>query len=162
MADVEIPLTDLAAEEEELQFAASPTTTPGHLGTALVAAARRESAPGRRRHHPQRPPALPRRPAGGHAGQRRVDRAQGPRRAPVRAQLAVHAPAGAAEGTTVEEKFGLDPRSSPPTGGLPDPGPVGGAGRRRRRVRAAPGGGPPHGGRRPARPARRPAGAGAS
>jgi uncharacterized protein (UPF0303 family) len=45
MADVQIPLSDLAAEEEELQFTSFTNDDAWTLGTALVAAARRESAP---------------------------------------------------------------------------------------------------------------------
>ena len=45
MADVDIPLTDLTAEEEELQLASFTNDDAWTLGSALVSAARREQAP---------------------------------------------------------------------------------------------------------------------
>ena len=59
---------------------------------------------------------VPRRASGGHAGQRLVDRAQVPRRAPVRAQLALHAPAIAPPRARRSRSSGSIRCGTPPTG----------------------------------------------
>ena len=109
MADLEIPLTQLAAEEEELQLPSFTNDDAWSLGCALVAAARRAHAPvaiditrnGHQLFHAALPGAAPdndswiRRKA-------RVAHRFGHSSLYMR-QLC------AAEGTTLAEKFGIDP-----------------------------------------------------
>jgi uncharacterized protein (UPF0303 family) len=109
MADVDILLTDLAAEEEELQFTSFTNDDAWTLGSALVTAARRDQAPvavdisrnGHQLFHAALAGATPdndswiRRKA-------RVVRRFGHSSLYMRLLCA-------AEGTTVEDKFGLDP-----------------------------------------------------
>ena len=117
MADVEIPLADLAAQEEELQFVSFTNDDAWALGSALVTAAREESAPvaiditrnGHRLFHAALPGASPDNDSWIQRKARVVHRF-GHSSLYMR-QLC------AAEGTTVEEKFGLDPRRYAAHGG---------------------------------------------
>ncbi len=117
MADIEIPLTELAAEEEELQFTSFTNDDAWALGSALVEAARHESAPvaidisrnGHQLFHAALPGATPDNDAWIQRKSRVVHRF-GHSSLYMR-QLC------AAEGTTVEEKFGLDPREFAAHGG---------------------------------------------
>ena len=117
MADVDIPLTDLAAEEEELQFTSFTNEDAWALGSALVAAARRDSAPvavdisrnGHQLFHAALPGATPDNDAWIQRKSRVVQRFG---HSSLYMRLLC-----AAEGTTVEEKFGLDPRSYAAHGG---------------------------------------------
>ena len=117
MADVDVPLTHLAAEEEELQFSSFTNDDAWALGSALVEAARRESAPvaidisrnGHQLFHAALPGATPDNDAWIQRKSRVVQRF-GHSSLYMR-QLC------AAEGTTVEEKFGLDPREFAAHGG---------------------------------------------
>lgn len=117
MADVDVPLTDLAAEEEELQFTSFTNDDAWALGSALVEAARRATAPvaidisrnGHQLFHAALPGATPDNDAWIQRKFRVVQRF-GHSSLYMR-QLC------AAEGTTVEEKFGLDPREYAAHGG---------------------------------------------
>lgn len=117
MADVDVPLTDLAAEEEELQFTSFTNDDAWTLGSALVEAARRDAAPvaidisrnGHQLFHAALPGATPDNDAWIQRKARVVQRF-GHSSLYMR-QLC------AAEGTTVEEKFGLDPREFAAHGG---------------------------------------------
>ena len=117
MADPRMTLADLAAEEEELQFGGFTNDDAWALGSALVAAARQAGAPvavgitrnGHRLFHAALPGATPDNDAWIERKTRVVDRF-GHSSLYMR-QLC------AAEGTTVEEKFGLDPREFAAHGG---------------------------------------------
>jgi uncharacterized protein (UPF0303 family) len=109
MADLEMTLADLAAEEEELQLTSFTADDAWSLGTALVTAARRAQAPvavdvSRNRHtlfHAALPGAAPDNAAWIRRKARVVNRF-GHSSLYMR-QLC------AADGTTLEEKFGLSP-----------------------------------------------------
>jgi uncharacterized protein (UPF0303 family) len=117
MADVDVPLSELAAEEEELQFSSFTNDDAWALGSALVEAARSDSAPvaidisrnGHQLFHAALPGATPDNDAWIQRKSRVVHRF-GHSSLYMR-QLC------AAEGTTVEEKFGLDPREFAAHGG---------------------------------------------
>ncbi|MET0764036.1 MAG: heme-degrading domain-containing protein [Blastococcus sp.] len=117
MADPRITLADLAAEEEELQCGGFTNDDAWALGSALVAAARQAGAPvavgitrnGHRLFHAALPGATPDNDAWIERKTRVVDRF-GHSSLYMR-QLALD------EGTTVEEKFGLDPRRFAAHGG---------------------------------------------
>jgi uncharacterized protein (UPF0303 family) len=117
MADVDVPLTDLAAEEEELQFTSFTNDDAWELGSALVEAARRDAAPvaidisrnGHQLFHAALPGATPDNDAWIQRKSRVVQRF-GHSSLYMRRLCA-------AEGTTVEEKFGLDPREFAAHGG---------------------------------------------
>ena len=117
MADVDIQLADLAAEEEELQLGSFTNDDAWTLGSALVAAARRASAPvavditrnGHQLFHAALPGASPDNDSWILRKARVVHRF-GHSSLYMR-QLC------AAEGTTVEDKFGLDPREYAAHGG---------------------------------------------
>jgi uncharacterized protein (UPF0303 family) len=117
MADLDIALSDLTAEEEELQLASFTADDAWTLGTALVAAARRAQAPvaidiSRNRHqlfHAALPGAAPDNDSWIRRKARVVHRF-GHSSLYMR-QLC------AAEGTTLEDKFGLDPRRYAAHGG---------------------------------------------
>jgi uncharacterized protein (UPF0303 family) len=109
MADLEMTLADLAAEEEELQLTSFTADDAWSLGTALVTAARSAQAPvavevSRNRHtlfHAALPGAAPDNAAWIRRKARVVNRF-GHSSLYMR-QLC------AADGTTLEEKFGLSP-----------------------------------------------------
>jgi uncharacterized protein (UPF0303 family) len=117
MADVDVPLTELAAEEEELQLVSFTNDDAWTLGSALVAAARRDQAPvaidirrnGHQLFHAALPGATPDNDAWIERKSRVVHRF-GHSSLYMRRLCA-------AEGTTVEEKFGLDPRRYAAHGG---------------------------------------------
>jgi uncharacterized protein (UPF0303 family) len=117
MADVDIPLTDLAAEEEELQFTSFTNDDAWTLGSALVAAARRDQAPvavdisrnGHQLFHAALAGATPDNDSWLRRKARVVERFG---HSSLYMRLLC-----AAEGTTVEEKFGLDPRRYAAHGG---------------------------------------------
>ena len=109
MADLEIPLTQLAAEEEELRLPSFTNDDAWSLGCALVAAARRAQAPvaidisrnGHQLFHAALPGAAPDNDSWIRRKARVVHRF-GHSSLYMR-QLC------AAEGTTLAEKFGVDP-----------------------------------------------------
>ncbi len=109
MTDPQLPLADLAAEEEELRLAGFTNDDAWELGSALVATARREGAPvaigitrnGHRLFHAALPGATPDNDAWIERKTRVVDRFG--HSSLYMGQLARDA------GTTVEEMFGLDP-----------------------------------------------------
>lgn len=117
MADVDVPLAELAAEEEELQFASFTNDDAWALGSALVDAARAESAPvaiditrnGHQLFHAALTGASPDNDSWIQRKARVVQRF-GHSSLYMR-QLC------AAEGSTVEETFGLDPREYAAHGG---------------------------------------------
>ena len=117
MADIDIPLNDLAAEEEELQFSSFTNDDAWALGASLVDAARQHSAPvaidisrnGHQLFHTALPGASPDNDAWIQRKSRVVQRF-GHSSLYMRRLCA-------AEGTTVEEKFGLDPREFAAHGG---------------------------------------------
>jgi uncharacterized protein (UPF0303 family) len=117
MADPQTTLADLAAEEEEVRLGGFSNDDAWALGSALVAAARGEGAPvaigitrnGHRLFHAALPGASPDNDAWVERKTRVVDRF-GHSSLYMR-QLALD------EGTTVEEKFGLDPRHFAAHGG---------------------------------------------
>jgi uncharacterized protein (UPF0303 family) len=117
MSDLGIPLAELAAEEEELQFASFTNDDAWALGSALVSAARQDRAPvaiditrnGHQLFHAALPGAAPDNDSWIRRKARVVHRF-GHSSLYMR-QLC------AAEGTTVEEKFGLDPQRFAAHGG---------------------------------------------
>ena len=117
MADIDVPLTELAAEEAELQLTSFTNDDAWALGSALVAAARRDQAPvaidisrnGHQLFHAALPGATPDNDAWIKRKSRVVQRFG---RSSLYMRLLC-----AAEGTTVEEKFGLDPRRYAAHGG---------------------------------------------
>ena len=117
MADVDIPLRELAAEEEELQFTSFTNDDAWALGSALVATARRDSAPvaidisrnGHQLFHAALPGATPDNDAWIQRKSRVVQRF-GHSSLHMRQECA-------ADGTTVEERYGLDPREFAAHGG---------------------------------------------
>ena len=117
MADLEITLADLAAEEEELQLTSFTSDDAWLLGTSLVTAARRAEAPVAveitRNRHRLFSAALPGAAPDNASWIRRKSRVVnrfGHSSLYMR-QLC------AADGTTLEEKFGLDPRRFAAHGG---------------------------------------------
>jgi uncharacterized protein (UPF0303 family) len=130
MADSLLPLAELTAQEEELQFSSFTADDAWDLGSALVARARRENLPvavdiTRNRHqlfHAALPGATPDNDSWIRRKTRVVNRFG-------HSSLYVGESARAA-GTTFEEKFGLDPqRYAAHGGGFPvlvrSVGPVG-------------------------------------
>ena len=117
MADVEIQLADLAAEEEELQLPSFTNDDAWSLGSALVGAARRARAPvaiditrnGHQLFHAALTGAAPDNDSWIRRKARVVDRFG-------HSSLYMRQVC-AAEGTTVEEKFGLDPQRYAAHGG---------------------------------------------
>jgi uncharacterized protein (UPF0303 family) len=117
MSDLGIPLAELAAEEEELQFASFTNDDAWALGSALVSTARQDRAPvaiditrnGHQLFHAALPGATPDNDAWIQRKSRVVQRF-GHSSLYMR-QLC------AAEHTTVEEKFGLDPQRFAAHGG---------------------------------------------
>ncbi|TFV71903.1 heme-degrading domain-containing protein [Blastococcus sp. CT_GayMR19] len=115
--DIDVPLTQLAAEEEELQFASFTNDDAWGLGCALVAAARRDRAPvaidisrnGHQLFHAALPGAAPDNDSWIERKARVVHRF-GHSSLYMR-QLC------AAEGTTLAEKFELDPQRYAAHGG---------------------------------------------
>src|SRR5215218_3763880 len=109
MADSRIPLDELAAEEEELQFSSFTEDDAWELGAALVATARREGLPvaidiTRNRHqlfHAALPGATPDNESWIRRKTRVVDRFG-------HSSLYVRQ-ASLERGTTFEAEFGLDP-----------------------------------------------------
>ena len=117
MTDLQLTLDHLAAEEDELRFAGFTNDDAWALGSALVATARRESAPvaigitrnGHRLFHAALPGATPDNDAWIERKTRIVDRFG--HSSLYMGQLARDA------GSTVEEMFGLDPRRFAAHGG---------------------------------------------
>jgi len=117
MADSLLPLAELAAQEEELQFSSFTANDAWDLGSALVARARRENLPvavdiTRNRHqlfHAALPGATPDNDSWIRRKTRVVNRFG-------HSSLYVGESARAA-GTTFEEKFGLDPQRYAAHGG---------------------------------------------
>jgi uncharacterized protein (UPF0303 family) len=130
MPDTELRLTDLAAEEAELQFTGFTNDDAWELGSALVAAARRDRAPVAidisRNHHQLFHAALPGATPDNDswiARKTRVVNRFGHSSLYVR-QASVE------RGTTFEEQFGLDPERYAAHGGafpilVRDVGPIG-------------------------------------
>jgi len=117
MADSLLPLAELAAQEEELQFSSFTANDAWDLGSALVARARRENLPvavdiTRNRHqlfHAALPGATPDNDSWIRRKTRVVNRFG-------HSSLYMGESARAA-GTTFEEKFGLDPQRYAAHGG---------------------------------------------
>jgi len=117
MADSLLPLAELAAQEEELQFSSFTANDAWDLGSALVARARRENLPvavdiTRNRHqlfHAALPGATPDNDSWIRRKTRVVNRFG-------HSSLYVGESARTA-GTTFEEKFGLDPQRYAAHGG---------------------------------------------
>src|SRR3954462_13388002 len=172
MTDTFPSVAELAAEERDLQLASFTNDDAWDLGSALVAAARRDGAPvaveiTRNRHRlfsAVLPGATP-------DNQSWIDRKARVVNRFGHSSLYVRQ-ASIQRGTSFEAEFGLDPRRYAPHGGggglgpappplrgarrrVPHPRAVGRAGRRRGRVRPAAAGGPPDGRRRAPRAPRR-------